>query len=144
MPWWGWMIFGLFLLASELVAVEAGFYLVFLGIAAILTGVLSASGFLPEPWAQWVAFSVLAIVSMVLFRKRLFQMLRGNGAVYKDGLSGEKIRLDVSLEPGQSCRQSFRGTDWTIVNRGGERLEAQSEVTIDSTEGLTIIVSGKT
>ena len=34
MPWWGWMIVGALLLGSELMIVDAGFYLVLIGIAA--------------------------------------------------------------------------------------------------------------
>jgi membrane protein implicated in regulation of membrane protease activity len=142
MPWWGWMIFGLFLLGSELMGVDAAFYLVFIGIAAILTGVVAAAGVVLEPWGQWLIFSALALVSMVLFRKRIHQKLRTTSTEYKDGLAGEIVWLENALEPGRSCRQSFRGTDWTIINRGSERIEAQSEVKIDRTEGLKIIVSG--
>ena len=142
MPWWGWMIIGLFLLGSELLIVDVAFYLVFVGIAAILTGTIAAAGIVQEPWAQWMLFSVLAVISMVFFRRRVYQKLRRTSSEYQDGLAGSKIRLDESLGPGQSCRQSFRGTNWTITNRGNNRIEAQSEATIDSTEGLTIIVSG--
>ena len=142
MPWWGWMIFGLFLLGSELLIVDAAFFLVFIGIAAIVTGAIVASGLVLEPWVQWLVFSVLALISMVLFRKRLYKQLRSSTADYQEGLAGEMMRLEQLLEPGQSCRQSYRGTDWTVVNRGSERIEAQTEVKIDRTEGLTIIVSG--
>jgi membrane protein implicated in regulation of membrane protease activity len=142
MPWWGWMIFGLFLLGSELMVVDAAFYLVFIGIAALLTGVIALTGFMPEPWVQWLVFSFIALVSMVLFRRRIHAKFRGTVPEYKDGLAGQKVRIEHVLEPGQSCRQSFQGTDWTIVNRGSRRIEAQSEVEIDSTDGLTIIVKG--
>ena len=40
MPWWGWIIFGALLLGSELLIVDAGFYLVFIGIAAAITGLV--------------------------------------------------------------------------------------------------------
>ena len=142
MAWWGWMIIGLFLLGSELMIVDLAFYLVFIGIAGILTGLVTAAGLVQEPWAQWLLFSVLAVFSMVFFRKRVYETLRHTDVEYPDGLTGATLHLDKSLEPGESCRQGFRGTDWTITNRGSSRLEAQSQVTIESTEGLTIIVSG--
>ena len=44
MPWWGWMIFGALLLGAELLGVDAGFYLVFIGLAAALTGLLELAG----------------------------------------------------------------------------------------------------
>ena len=36
MAWWSWMVLGAVLLAAELFAVDAQFYLVFLGVSAAL------------------------------------------------------------------------------------------------------------
>lgn len=144
MPWWGWMILGLFFLGSELLVVDAAFYLVFIGFAALVVGALGAMGFALEASMQWLLFSGIALVAMVTFRRRLYEKLRGTGEEYAEGLSGETIVLDKPLEAGQSCRQSFRGTDWTVVNRGSTRIEAHTEVQIERTEGLTIILSSDT
>ena len=143
MPWWGWVVLGLLLLASELLFVDAAFYLVFIGVAAIGVGALGLLEFGLEPSMQGLVFSVLAVESMVLFRKRLYTMLRGSTPDYGDGLAGERIIIDTLLEPGKSCRQHFRGTDWTIVNRGSASVEPNTEVVIEATEGLKIIVTPK-
>lgn len=141
MPWWGWMVLGLFFLGSELLVVDAAFYLVFIGFAAIVVGALVGVGIAFEPAMQWLLFSGIALFAMIVFRKRLYEKLRGTGPEYGDGLAGSKITLDRPLAPGESCRQSFRGTDWTIVNRGTATVAANTEVEIHSTEGLTIVVS---
>ena len=143
MPWWGWMIIGLVLFGSELMFVDAAFFLVFIGIAAILTGLIEILGFTLAPATQWIIFSVLSIVSMVLFRKRLYQKLRVTQSDYADGLGGETIRLQEALEPGATCRQPFRGTTWTISNEGTARIEAGASVQIVRTDGLEIIVRGE-
>ena len=143
MPWWGWMILGAFLLGSELLMiVDAAFFLVFIGAAAIATGAVVLSGLPLDGWVQWLLFSALALVSMVFFRKRLYDKLRPPGVGgYKDGMNGEWLRLEQTLEPGASARQSYRGTDWTVVNRGAAALAADTEVRIDHVEGLTIILT---
>ena len=141
MAWWGWMILGLFLLGSELLVVDVAFYLVFIGFAAIIVGIVGLLGVGLEPTMQWLLFSVLAIISMVMFRRRLYDKLRGSTPDYGDGLAGQRIIIDTRLEPGKSCRQNFRGTDWTIVNRGAVTIEPHSEVVIDRTEGLTIVIT---
>ena len=41
MPWWGWMVIGMLLLGAELFIIEADFFLVFLGVAAIATGLFT-------------------------------------------------------------------------------------------------------
>ena len=56
MVWWGWLVIGVLLLGAELFIIEADFFLVFLGVAAIVTGLLGlAVPALPE-WAQWLIF----------------------------------------------------------------------------------------
>ena len=72
MPWWGWMIFGALLLGAELLGVDAAFYLVFIGLAAALTGIIELAGLSLEPWVQWIVFSMIALVLMFLFRKNLY------------------------------------------------------------------------
>ena len=63
MTWWGWIIGGAILFAAELAFVNAQFYLVFVGSAAIVTGLLTIAAGL-APWLQWGLFAILAIVSM--------------------------------------------------------------------------------
>ena len=63
MMWWGWMVLGALLLGVELFAVDAQFYLVFLGVSAALVGLAALMGIeLPE-WGQWALFATLALIS---------------------------------------------------------------------------------
>jgi len=41
MPWWGWLVLGIGLLGVEMFVVDAQFYLVFIGVAAALVGLVS-------------------------------------------------------------------------------------------------------
>ncbi len=141
MPWWGWMIFGAFLLGSELLGVDAAFYLVFIGLAAVLTGFIEVIGIDLEPWVQWLAFSVFGLVLMIFFRKKLYQKLRGDGVGYEVGPTGEMVQMAETLQPGDSGRLSFRGTDWTVVNDGDTTIEKGSRVRISRIDGLTLIVN---
>ena len=142
MPWWGWVIFGSLLLGSELLVVDVAFYLVFIGVAAIITGLIGLAGIGLEPWAQWLVFATLGLISMVVFRGRLYTKLRGTSDEYDDGLMGEMIRLEEALNPGATCRLKYRGTTWTVVNRGAQIVAPDKEVRIDRVEGLTLIISG--
>jgi membrane protein implicated in regulation of membrane protease activity len=44
MAWWGWLIIGIFLMGAELLGVDAAFYLIFVGSAAISVGLLGMIG----------------------------------------------------------------------------------------------------
>ena len=141
MPWWGWMIFGAFLLGSELLGVDAGFYLVFIGLAAALTGLIEVIGIELEPWVQWVTFSVFGLVLMVFFRKKIYEKLRGDGVGYDVGPAGDYVEIAETLLPGGKGRLSYRGTDWTVINEGSEAVEKGSNVRISSVDGLTLIIN---
>ena len=138
MPWWGWMIFGALLLGAELLGVDAAFYLVFIGLAAAITGAIELAGVGLDAWVQWVVFSVISLVLMVFFRKSLYAKLRGSGVGYKIGPAGEQVTLDQSLQPGEQGRMSYRGTDWSIVNESDQPLEQGQRVLISRVDGLTL------
>jgi len=138
MPWWGWIIFGALLLGSELLVIDAGFYLVFIGIAAALTGLIELTGIGLEPWLQWILFSVIALMFMVLFRKKLYDMLRGSGVGYDSSPVGEIVRLEQTLQPGEKARLELRGTDCTVVNDTKQILATGSQVRISRVDGLTL------
>ena len=140
MPWWGWIIVGALLFGSELMLVDAAFYLVFIGAAAIITGLTVMAGVGLELWAQWLLFAALSIISMVLFRERIYQKLRAVKNDYPSGLSGETIRLDDDLAPGESCRHNYRGTTWTVLNSGSEAIEKGKDVLIQKVNGLTLVI----
>ena len=138
MPWWGWMILGALLLGSELLAVDAGFYLVFIGIAAALTGLVELTGIGLEPWVQWILFSIISVVLMVLFRKKLYALLRGSGVGYETGPAGEIVTVEKAMQPGETGRIAYRGTDWTIVNDSDQPFEQGQRVQISRVDGLTL------
>ena len=139
MPWWGWIIFGALLFGSELMFIDAAFYLVFIGLAAIITGLVDLLGLSLEYWAQWMLFAGLSLVSMVLFRQQLYEKLRGgSGPGYESGPAGETIELEEDLAPGDSCRMSYRGTTWTVFNANADAMASGEKVRIDSVDGLTL------
>ena len=138
MPWWGWMILGALLFGSELLIVDAGFYLVFIGIAAALTGLVGLAGAGLEPWVQWALFSAIALASMVLFRRKLYEKLRGSGVGYETGPAGEIVTVEQDLQPGETGRMAYRGTEWTVVNCSKEAFEQGQHVQISRVDGLTL------
>ncbi len=143
MPWWGWIILGVLLLGSELLGVDAAFYLVFVGVSAVIVGLVGLTGLQLETWVQWLLFAGLALSSMVFFRKRLYQQLRGVTADYAAGPQGESLKLTETLEPGDSCRMDYRGTTWDVFNASDEILKKDALVKIEKVTGLKLMVGPK-
>ena len=75
MIWWYWMLLGLVLLGIEMVT-PGGFYILFFGLAALIVGSLAGLGFTQAEWLQWLMFSGLAILSLLVFRGPLLAWLK--------------------------------------------------------------------
>jgi inner membrane protein len=143
MQWWGWIAVGVVLLGSELAFVDAQFYLVFIGGAAMLVGLLVVSGLPLALWLQWLIFIVLAVVFLQGFRSRIYRRLRTRLPVMQDGLSGEVVKVPVDLRAGDECRLEYRGSTWNAVNAGNAPISAGSPARIERVEGLTLHLQAK-
>ena len=141
MPWWGWLVAGAVLLGVEMFVIDAQFYLVFLGISAALVGLVGLAGMGMPEWAQWLVFAALALITMVSFRRRVYQLVRGRtGAVEERLTLGDRVVIPMRLEPGQSCRVDYRGSSWTARNIDEVGIDAGNEAVISRVDGLTLHV----
>jgi inner membrane protein len=139
MSWWGWLIGGAILLGAELTFVSAHFYLVFVGAAAMIVGVIAVAIGLPE-WAQWALFALIAGSSMVLFRSRVYQRFHRSLPTVKSGPAGGVITLQVALPAGESCQTEYGGTFWTVRNEGDRVIDPGARARITAVRGLTLVV----
>lgn len=141
MPWWSWMVVAALALAVEMFVLDAQFYLVFFGISAAIVGLLGLSGVAMPDWVQWLALSVLAVVSMVTFRKRTYELVRKRTGHVEERLTvGDRVTVPVRLEPSQTCRVDYRGSSWTARNVDELPIEAGREAIIARVDGLTLMV----
>ena len=143
MTWWGWMIIGAILLAAELFAVDAQFYLVFLGLSAALVGLASLFGLAMPEWAQWMAFALLSLISFFTFRKSLYEKIRGGAVGFRETLSGNTLNVDTDLPAGAEARIEFRGTKWNVKNVGSDTIDSGSRARIVRADGLTLHVEAE-
>ncbi|HEY1726287.1 MAG TPA: NfeD family protein [Steroidobacteraceae bacterium] len=139
MNWWGWMIGGAILLGAELGFVNAQFYLVFIGSAAIIVGLLDATLGLAPEW-QWALFALLAVLSMVMFRGPLSRRLHLRLPSMPSGPAGGVLTLPDALAPGHSCQVEHAGTFWTVRNEGATVIAPGASARIISVQGLTLLV----
>ncbi|HWK51774.1 MAG TPA: NfeD family protein [Steroidobacter sp.] len=141
MAWWAWMIVAAISLAFEMFVLDAQFYLVFFGISAAIIGFLGLTGVNLPDWAQWLSLSVLAIVSMVTFRKRAYNLVRNRTGHVEERLTvGDRVTVPVRLEPSQTCRVDYRGSSWTARNVDETTIEAGREAVIARVDGLVLLV----
>ena len=133
------MIGGVILFGAELAFIDAQFYLVFVGSAAIVVGLVVVSVAV-EQWAQWALFAALSVASMVLFRGRIYRRLRGHPPEVRAGPTGGLLTLPVALAPGESCQGEHAGSFWTIRNDSAVPLPSGARVRIVRIQDLTLLV----
>jgi membrane protein implicated in regulation of membrane protease activity len=139
MTWWGWVIAGAILLGAELAFVSAQFYLVFVGSAALLVGLVTAATPL-APWLQWALFAVLALGSMVSFRSRIYRRFRTSLPRVDTGPAGGLITLQVHLGAGESCQAEYGGSFWTVRNDSDTAIAPGGRARIARVQDLTLLV----
>lgn len=133
---WSWIIAGLVLLGLELVV--PGGFLVWLGIAGVLTGLLTL--FQP-PWpVQWLIFGVLSLVSILVW----VRLARKRGAARAEPelnnrterYIGHEAVLDMPIVDGFG-RLALGDTVWRIA---GPDLPAGQRVRIVGAEAALLRV----
>lgn len=142
MHWSIWMAVGIGLLCIEAMVVDTAFYLAFLGAAAVLVGLAGLVG--PElPLAGEVAlYALVALASMALFRKKLYERVAGRRDRYKNATESALVMIDEPLATGGETRVSLHGSQWTAKNQG-RALEAGERARVVRIEGADLIVEAE-
>lgn len=143
MTWWLWMVLGAILLGAEMFAIDAQFYLVFMGVSAALVGLAGLLGITMPEWAQWVAFGAISLVTFFTFRDSLYKKIRSGAVGFSVGLSGDTVRIDNAIEPGSESRVEHRGSKWTARNTGETAITAGSRAKVVKVDGLTLHVEAE-
>ena len=106
MAWWSWIIVGTVLLGAELFAVDAQFYLIFIGAGAIVVGVVGMLGIDLPVWLQWLLFAALSVAAMLTVRRQLYTALRSRPPVKVDSDVHQLVRIPKSSSPANRCVSS--------------------------------------
>ena len=139
MAWWIWVLIGFSLLALELLT--SGIHLGFFGVGAIGVGVLVAFGVGGPLWMQFLLFSIISIVLLVLFRQPIIRRLRETGPGHEvDGLAGQIAHATTDIAPAGFGRAELRGAGWSARNVGDTALVAGQRCVVMKVDGLTLHV----
>ena len=144
MIWWYWMLLGLVLLGVEMVT-PGGFYILFFGLAALIVGSLTGLGFAQAEWLQWLLFSSLAILSLLVFRGPLLAWIKAKDKEMPtvDSMVGESAIPLEDLVPGGTGKAELRGTTWTAHNAGPASLKKNQRCKVERIEGLTLWIAAE-
>jgi membrane protein implicated in regulation of membrane protease activity len=141
MEWWIWALFGLALLFIEAIT-PGGFYAIFFAASAFLIALLVSIDLGGSLTLQWLLFSLLSIVSLLVFRNRLLAVLGGSRqtADTVDTLVGEMALLGEDLLPGAVGRAELHGSTWNVQNGDTQQLAKGQRCRVQRVDGLMLIV----
>lgn len=135
MPWWAWLILGGVLVALELTLADLAFYLIFIGVAALIVGIAEAGGAGMPVFAQWLSFAALAIIGMVFFRERVYERLRRNTPGFNAAGVGERVEVAEDVPSGGRTRVAMRGSQWDATNVGASPIASGAEAEVVAQNG---------
>lgn len=139
MDWWLWLAGGLALVVAEL-ALPSGFFILFFGVGAFAVGILVWLGVISSLAIQVLAFTVLSVASLLIFRGRLKNSLQLPSRANVDSLVGVVATVQEALLPGVIGRVEVRGAMWAARNSSDVMLAAGQRARVAAVDGLTLNV----
>lgn len=139
MTWWLWVLLGLVLMVGE-VLTPGGFYIVFFGFGAVLTGLLKLLG-LNSLALEGLVFVVSSVALLMLFRNRLLERFKsGAKELPLDNLAQEIAVALEEIPAGAVGKVELRGTSWTAQNLDDSPIPVRRRCKVERAEGLTLYV----
>jgi inner membrane protein len=134
---WNWLIVGLVLMALELIA--PGVFLLWLGLAALLVGIISL--FTDWIWqVQVIAFAAFSLAAVPLWRRLATQSSTNAQSMFlnrrSDALVGRIFTLDKPIMDGSGTVR----VDDTIWRVSGPDCPAGSKVKVVRADGASLMV----
>jgi membrane protein implicated in regulation of membrane protease activity len=134
---WNWLIGGLVLMALELLA--PGVFLLWLGLAALLVGIVSV--FADWVWqVQVIAFAAFSLAAVPLWRRVASQSAPNADSVFlnrrSDALVGRVFTLDKPIMDGSGTVR----IDDTVWRVSGPDAPAGSRIKVVRADGASLIV----
>jgi inner membrane protein len=138
MQWWHWAVLGLVLGLFE-IATPGGFFIVFFAIGAMIVGLLSFLGAAGPLWLQWTLFTVLSVVTLLLFRDPLLRRMRASertGPI--DALTSDIAIVKEDIPAGAIGKAELRGAVWSARNVGATELVRGQRCAVRRVDGLML------
>lgn len=138
---WAWWVFGIVLLILEVLL--PGVFLVWIGIAAILTGALSLLLWEQSFWAwqaQWLVFAVLSLIAVLVGRRIVSSRGQSSDQPYLNqrgqSLVGRTATLEQPITEGRG-RIRLDDTMWSVQ---GPDLPIGARVRVTASNGGDLTV----
>ena len=138
--WLIWTISGGVMILLELLI--PGMITVFIGLAALVTGLAIKLGYLNDTTSIIVTFIASTLFFLIVIRTFFLRFYKGDTSVQnvdeQDEMKGSIVIVDEDIEPYKDGRVHYRGTTWQA--RSDAPILKNQKAIIIRLEGNTIIV----
>ena len=139
-PWLIWTIVGGVFILSQLVI--PGLITIFIGLAAVLTGLAIKFNYADSLTSVLTIFIVSTLFFLIVIRTFFLRFYKGDTTVHnvdeQDEVKGSIVVVDEDIEPYKDGRIHFRGTTWQA--RSDSALLKNQKAIIIRLDGNTFIV----
>jgi len=132
-----WIAGGLALMVLEL-ATPSGFFIMFFGLGAMTIGALTGVGVVTAGWAQWLLFTVLSLMYLLLFRGEVQKRFQPPPPLDVDSMVGVLAMPQGTIEPGAVGKVEVRGSSWSARNVGAASITSGQRCVVVAIEGLLL------
>jgi membrane protein implicated in regulation of membrane protease activity len=132
-----WAILGIILIAAELMTMA--FVLVFFGLGALLTALLTWVGVTHDFTSQLVVFSISSFAMLLMFRTFAKKQFFRKSEISQEFI-GQKVKVTKAISADRDGAVSYRGSEWIAFSDSKEVIPAGAMAEIIGTEGIRVKV----
>ncbi|HVZ80426.1 MAG TPA: NfeD family protein [bacterium] len=137
MEWWIWAVAGLAFGLAEIAT--PGFYMIFFGVGAFAASAMSFVAPTSPLWSQILVFTLVSVISLVLFRKPLMKKFGMDKPIPSRNEIVHEIALAMEdIAPEKVGKAELRGSTWNARNKGTAALMKGQRCRVVKVEGLTL------
>jgi membrane protein implicated in regulation of membrane protease activity len=131
---WMWVVLGLVLIITEMIVPT--FFIIFLGLSALIVAVTTLLGFSDSLASQLLVFAIASVLLMLLLRGKLKKAISADEM--QPDYMGQLATVTETIVPGREGKVSYRGSVWPAVCES--EIMKDSLVVIVGREGLCLKV----
>ncbi len=118
------------------------FFVMFLGLGALITGLTSYVHLTDHATGQWLTFALASALGVLLFRKKMLSMF-GPSAEGKEKYTdfiGHPVTVVTAIPAGGTGRVSYRGSEWPAESEDGSAMAEGESAVVRRTDGITLVI----
>ena len=101
-------------------------------------GALTGVGVVTAGWAQWLLFTVLSLMYLLLFRGEVQKRFQPPPPLDVDSMVGVLAMPQGTIEPGAVGKVEVRGSSWSARNVGAASITSGQRCVVVAIEGLLL------